>query len=109
MKNMLAVVGLVVALAGLGVAVFQDEIRDEQKSSVQSVTQDALDIGKEVWSGEKRLRDDAISIIYIILGLIGLVLGLAALLKKESGGLSLLAMAAGGTAMTWHWLVGIFS
>ena len=109
MKNMLAVLGLVLALAGLGVAIFQDSIRGEQKTSVESLTQDAMDAGREIWDGGQRFRKDNVTYASIGLGLVGFVLGLAALLKDENKGMGLVAMVAGGAAMAWYWLVNAFT
>jgi hypothetical protein len=108
MKNSLALLGLFLAVIGLGIAMFQDDLRDEQATTVESVAQQALDKGTEIWSGDKRFREDAISYSILGLGLVGFVLGLGALLKKENGGLGLLAMVVGGVTMSWHWLINVF-
>ncbi len=105
MKNVLAVTGLSLALAGVGVAAFQDEIRDQQASSVESVAQDAMDKGKEIWDGGRRLRKDAVTTTYMGLGALGFVLGLSGLVKNENKALGLSAMAAGAAAAFWHMLV----
>lgn len=109
MKNMLAVIGLVLALAGLGVAIFQDDIRDEQPTSVESVTQDAMDKGREIWDGDKRLRKDNVTYAAIIAGALGALMGLLALFKDESKGMALAAMAIGGVAAGWHWIFNLLN
>ncbi len=108
MKNLLAILGLVVALAGLGVAIFQDDIRDQQPTSVESVTQDALDKGRELWDGEQRMRNDNVTWLHMGLGGLGALLGLAGLLKKENPLVSLGALLAGGAAAGWGWIVNLF-
>ena len=102
MKSSLALIGLVLALAGLGVAIFQDEIRDEQPTSVESLAQDAMDAGKKAWDGSTRLRKDKVTYAYMGLGALGFLLGLAGLVKKENAGMGLAAMIAGAVAALWH-------
>ena len=105
MKNSLAWIGIVLAGIGLAIAVFQDEIRDQQATTVESVTQQAMDQGRLIWSGERRFRNDEISFGYLAAGLAGFVLGLGALLKKENPILGLVAMAVAGITLSWHWLI----
>ena len=102
MKNSLALIGLILALAGLGVALFQDDIRDEQATSVETVAQDAMDAGKKMWDGGDRLRKDNVTYAYMGLGILGFVLGLAGLVKKENAGMGLGAMVIGAAAALWH-------
>ena len=102
MKNSLALIGLILALAGLGVAIFQDDIRSEQNTSVESLAQDAMDAGKKAWDGGDRLRKDAITYTYMGLGALGFIFGLAGLIKKENAGMGLVAMVIGAATALWH-------
>ena len=107
MKNILALLGLVLALSGLGLAIAGDNLREQQTPTVKSVTEQALDKGRELWDGKRRAPRDRLAQLQMALGALGALFGLAGLLKKEHPLLSLVAVAAGGSAAAWNWLANL--
>ena len=107
MKNILALLGLVLALSGLGLAIAGDNLREQQTPTVKSVTEQALDKGRELWDGKRRAPRDRLAQLQMALGALGALFGLAGLLKKEHPLMSLVAMAAGGSAAAWNWLANL--
>ena len=68
---------------------------------------DGQNKGRELWDGKRRAPRDRLAQLQMALGALGALFGLAGLLKKEHPLLSLVAMAAGGSAAAWNWLANL--
>jgi len=111
MKHPFGIAGIIVAVIGITIAVFQDDIRQqffpEPETKAESVVSKGLEL---IGIGEKddKFRRDIVTISYSALGLIALVLGVIGYVRKESHRISGVAGALGVIAIGWQYvLIGV--
>ncbi len=110
MKNRIGLIGILIALTGIGVAIFQDDLRPEKPSAAEQIKDLAVSRGIELLGGhvEKRRERDLVQLTYLGLGFIALVLGVVSFLRKESPQVAGAAGALGVIAIGWEFvLIGI--
>lgn len=110
MKNLLGILGIVVALGGVAVAAFQDELRGPRPPLSEQLKEEVLNRGAELFGGdvEKARGVDAVSATYTFLGFLGLVLGVGSFVRNEDHRISGMAGALGIIAMSWEYvLIGV--
>ena len=105
--NRIGLVGIVIALFGIGVAAFQDDLRakfdDAPGESVETVVRKGFALFSNVKVEEQ--KHDKVDYVYISLGLIALVLGVWSYIVKENHRISAVAGALGVVAMAWHYVM----
>ncbi len=109
MINKIGIIGIIVAFLGIGIAIFQDDIRAAVEPSKQSLSAQVVEKSKELLLGEKEESGhDKVDYAYTILGLVALVLGVISYVQKENHRVSSTAAALGIIAIAWHYvLIGV--
>ena len=109
-RNIFGVIGITIALMGIGVAIFQDDIRaqlDTQPVEVQDriLEKGAKLLGLEVESERSR---DWVTFTQFGLGFIGIILGVISWVRNENHRISASAAALGVVAIAWVYvLIGL--
>ena len=109
-KHAFGIIGIVVALVGIGVAILQDELRGPPPSAQTQLKERVVEKGIELLGGEveKPMFRDRIVMSYTVLGFIAIVLGVVSYVRKENPRISALSGALGAIAIAWEYvLIGI--
>jgi len=111
MKHPFGIAGIIVAVIGITIAVFQDDIREqffpEPETKAESVVSKGLEL---IGIGEKddTFKRDKVTVTYSALGLLALVLGIVGYVRKESHRVAGMAGALGIIAVGWQYvLIGL--
>ena len=110
-RNIFGLIGIVIALAGIGVAVFQDHLRPPPEPAV-NLGEAALAKGKQ-WLGveSKEVKEepastiDWVTIAQFALGFLGIVLGAVSWVRKENHRISSLSAALGLIVVAWEYVL----
>lgn len=107
-KNKLAIIGVLIALLGIGVAIFQEKIRSSTAPEATSLKVRVMHAGA-ILIGEKgpevKEKYDWITYSYMALGFLGLVFGVLAFLRHESLRHAGMSVALGLIAIAWEYVV----
>lgn len=111
-RNIFGLIGIVIALAGIGVAVFQDHLRPPPEPVSVKLGEAALAKGKQ-WLGveSKEVKEeptstiDWVTIAQFALGFLGIVLGAVSWVRKENHRISALSAALGLVAVAWEYVL----
>ena len=111
MKNIFGLIGIVIALAGLGVAVFQEHLRPPPEPISVTLGEAALAKGKQ-WLGvgseeiaAEQSAIDWVTIVQFALGFIGIALGAVSWIRSENHRVSALAAALGLVVVAWEYVL----
>jgi hypothetical protein len=111
MKNILGTLGIVVALIGITVAIFQDDLRPSPPLAAEQLKEKVLQKGAAMLGvrvEEKTERHDFVAVTYIGLGLAAIVLAVVSYIRKESHRVAGMAGALGIMATAWEYvLIGL--
>ena len=108
--NRIGLIGIFIAMLGVSVAVFQDDLRlhfsPDSSSVKEKVTKKGLAMVESgTVSAEKH---DLVDFLYIGLGLVGLLFSVGSYIVKENHRVSAAAAALGIVALAWQYvLIGV--
>ena len=108
--NRFGLIGIIIALLGIGCAVFQGDLRKQFIPNALEVERSALgeSIKMLISDDSVQVEHDRIDYLYLGLGLLALILGIISFLSKESQRVSLMAGVLGIMALTWQYvLIGV--
>ena len=111
MKNKIGIAGIFIALLAIGIAIFQDRLRQPNPPEKTSLMSKVLNKSTFI-SGSKRKSVtssfDAVTYTYISLGFFALIFAVVSYLKNENHRFSGMAGALGVIAIGWEYvLIGV--
>ena len=105
MKNKIGIAGILIALLAIGIAIFQDRLRQPNPPEKASLISKVLHKSTFI-SGSKRKSVtssfDAVTYTYISLGFFALIFGVVSYLKNENHRFSSMAGALSVIAIGWE-------
>ena len=108
-RNVIGLVGICVALVGVAIAVFQDDLRANPSLTAQvreRVSETVADIAGVESEGDA--PRDWVTMTYLALGLVALVAGVASFLRHENQRVAGMAGALGIIVIGWEYvLIGV--
>jgi len=128
LKHVLAIIGLIIGVVAIGIAAFQDNIRAQitppapvqAPPPAQTLKELALEAGKKVVQ-EKVLKQtpppptpphapppktrDAVELAYVGLGLLAMVIGIVAWIRKDHIRIAGSAVSFGLIAIAWQYVL----
>jgi hypothetical protein len=109
-KNLIGVIGIVIALAGVGVAIFQDDLRPPPTPGTIQLKDVALEKGAELLGIKvaEKTSSDWVRLTHLLLGFLAIILGVTSWIKKENHRVSAAAVSLGIVAAAWeYFLIGV--
>ena len=109
-KNMIGIIGLVIALAGVGVAIFQDDLRPAATDTPVELKDRVIEAGAELLGVEVERKGsaDTVRIVQFALGFLAIVLGVISWVRKEDHRMSSVPIALGIIVVAWEYvLIGV--
>ncbi len=109
MINRIGKTGIILAIIAIGIAVFQDGIRESIDLTGSSEKVSVFKKGITIFSRDKpEIERDYIDYSYMGIGFLAMTLGVFSFLGKENHRVSGTAAALGLIAIAWHYvLIGI--
>jgi hypothetical protein len=106
-RNRIGIIGIVIALLGVGVAVFQDDIRSHFDTAPVEVKDRVIQKGAELFGVkvESETTRDKVTFLQFGLGFVGIVLGVVSWIRKENHRVSSSAAALGIVAIAWEYVL----
>ena len=106
-RNRIGIIGLVVALLGIGVAIFQDDIRSHFDTEPVEVRDRVVEKGAELLGIEitSDTTRDKVTWVQFGLGFIAIILGVVSWIRKENHRVSASAAALGIIAVAWEYVL----
>lgn len=109
-KNLIGIIGIAIALVGVGVAIFQDDLRPQPTPVSIQLKDVALEKGAQLLGidVEEKTPSDWVRLTYFILGFLGIIMGVISWVKKENHRVSATALSLGIVAVAWQYvLIGV--
>lgn len=109
-NNLIGFIGIFIALVGIGLAIFQDELRPATVSDPTTLSEAVFEKGAELLGVEveKKRKTDWVTMTLYVLGFIAIVLGVFSWVKNENHRVSAAAAALGVIAVAWEYvLIGV--
>ncbi len=109
MINRIGIIGIVLAIVAIGIAIFQDGIRENIGFNGTSEKIEVIRKGITIFSSAKsEPKRDYVDYAYMGIGFLALIFGVISFLQKESYRVSGMATALGLVAIAWHYvLIGV--
>ena len=107
-KNVFGIVGIVIALTGIGIAIFQDELGSDPPPVSTQLKEKVLHKGAELLGVETKassVKRDFVKIASMSLGLLAIVLSVVSFIRKEYYRIAGMAGTLGIVAITWEYVV----
>ena len=106
-RNVIGIIGIVIALTGIAIAVFQDEMRSPPAETSATLKSRVVEKSITLLGGEvdKPAEVDAITLTYRGLGFLAFLFGVVSWVRKENHRISALAGALGAVAVAWEYVV----
>lgn len=106
-KNLIGIIGIVIALAGVGVAIFQDELRPPPTTTTVQLKDVALEKGAELLgiAVENKKSSDWVRLTQFMLGFLAIVFGVTSWVRKENHRISAAAVSVGIIAVAWEYVL----
>jgi hypothetical protein len=110
MKNAIGLTGIGIALIGLCLAVFQDDLRPDPPS-VSTQLRERVTVAISDLAGVQANRAESrdwVAVSYVALGLLALIAGVASFVRNENHRIAGMAGALGVVVIAWEYvLVGV--
>lgn len=106
-RNTIGLIGIVIALMGVGVAIFQDDLRPDTQAPPVEMTDRVVEKGAELLGIEVKRESpsDVVMIIRLGLGFLAIVLGVVSWIRKENHRVSSTAAALGIIVVAWEYVL----
>jgi hypothetical protein len=106
-KNMIGILGIIIALLGVGVAIFQDQLRPPPTPATTQLKEAAIEKGASLLGVkvDKKTNFDWVTATQYGLGFFAIVLGAFSWVRKENHRVSALAAGLGVIAAAWEYFL----
>lgn len=109
-RNLFGIIGIVIALMGVGVAIFQDDLRSLFETEPIEIQDRVIEKGARLLGldVEHETRRDWVTFTQFGFGFIGIILGVVSWVRNENHRVSSSAAALGVVAIAWEYvLIGL--
>ena len=106
-KNVIGIIGILIALAAIGVAIFQDGLRPPPEPAATRIRQQAISKGAQILGIklEQSKQMDWVMATQYSLGFIAIILGVFSWVRKENHRISAVAASLGIVAIAWEYVL----
>ena len=106
-RNAIGIIGIVIALMGVGIAIFHDDLRSPTQIAPVEMKDRVIEKSAELLGIEVQSEstNDTVTVVQFGLGFLAIVLGVVSWVRKENHRISSAAAALGILVVAWEYVL----